>query len=237
MCTVVVLVRPGHAWPVLFAANRDERVDRLWDAPASYWAEHPGVVAGRDRTGGGTWMGVNRDGVVTAVLNRQGTLGPAEGKRSRGVLPLIALEQPTAQAAVAAITALDAGQWRGFNMVLADARGAVFVRGLGSGHPKAETLAPGLHMITAHEPNDPQSPRVARHFPRLQAANVPAPPDWDGWRAILADQSGPAGTEINIPPHGGFGTVSSALVGLGARTEWFFAGGAPHEAAFVEVPI
>ena len=182
-------------------------------------------------------MGMNRDGVVAAVLNRQGTLGPAEGKRSRGVLPLIALAQPTMAAAAAAISALDAGQWRGFNMVLADAHGAVFVRGLGSGRPEADTLGPGLHMITAHEPNDPESPRVARHLARFQAAQVPEPPDWAGWRAILADCSGPAGTEINIPPRGGFGTVSSALVGLGARVEWLFAGGAPHAAAFVDVKI
>lgn len=237
MCTVVVLVRPGHVWPVLFAANRDEQVDRPWDAPAAYWADYPGVVAGRDQTGGGTWMGMNGDGVVAAVLNRQGTLGPVEGKRSRGILPLIALAHSTAAASVAAIAALDAGQWRGFNMVLADAHGAVFVRGLGSGHPEAETLAPGLHMITAYGPNDPASPRVARHLARFQAAAVPEPPNWDGWLAVLTDRSGPAGTEINIPPRGGFGTVSSAVVGLGARAEWLFAGGAPDEVAFIEVPI
>ena len=28
MCTVVVLVRPGHSWPLMLAANRDEQLAR-----------------------------------------------------------------------------------------------------------------------------------------------------------------------------------------------------------------
>ena len=60
MCTVVLLIRPGHAWPLVLAANRDEMLDRPWEPPAAYWPEQPDVMAGRDRLGGGTWMGVNR---------------------------------------------------------------------------------------------------------------------------------------------------------------------------------
>jgi len=237
MCTVVVLLRPGDAWPVLMAANRDERVDREWDPPGAHWPERPGVVAGRDRTAGGTWLGMNRHGVAAAVLNRQGTLGPAAGKRSRGELPLLALEQPTALAAVGAIAALDAGEWRGFNMVVADGHGAHFIRGLGSGHPEVEALPAGLSMVTAHDPNDPDSPRVARHLERFRAAVAPEPPDWAGWRAVLADDTGPGGTEINIPPRGGFGTVSSSLIALGAWAEWRFAAGAPHVADYAPVVL
>lgn len=174
MCTVVLLIRPGDDWPVLLAANRDERLDRAWDPPAAHWPEHPGLIAGRDRTAGGTWMGVNRRGVAAAVLNRQGSLGPAPGKRSRGGLPLLALRHDTARGAANAITGLDAGQWRGFNLVLADRNGAVFVRGLGHGHPQAQTLSPGVHMVTAHDPDDPDSPRVARHLAKF-AAQAPLP--------------------------------------------------------------
>ena len=49
MCTVVLLLRPGHAVPVLLAANRDERLDRDWDPPGPWWPDRPGVIAGRDR--------------------------------------------------------------------------------------------------------------------------------------------------------------------------------------------
>src|ERR1700686_106624 len=120
MCTVVLLIRPGQDWPLVLAANRDEMLHRAWDPPAAYWPDRPDLIGGRDRSGGGTWMGINGAGVVAAVLNRPGSLGPAAGKRSRGELPLAALAHNSADAAAAAIAALDAGAWRSFNLVLAD---------------------------------------------------------------------------------------------------------------------
>ncbi len=237
MCTVVLLMRPGHAWPLVLAANRDEMLARAWDPPAAHWPDQPGVIAGRDRAVGGTWMGVNRQGVVAAVLNRQGSLGPAAGKRSRGELPLLALEHASAGAAARAIAGLDASGWRSFNLVVADRDGAVFVRGLGHGHPDVQVLSAGLHMVTAHDPDDPDSPRVARHLARFRAAPEPVPGDWRGWQDILADRSGPSGEQINVVPRGGFGTVCSSLLALpqAGPPVWLFAAGAPHEAPFVQV--
>ena len=234
MCTVVVLHRPGLAWPLVLAANRDERLDRAWDPPAAHWPDQPGLIAGRDATAGGTWMGLNRDGVVAAVLNRPGTLGPAQGKRSRGELPLLALRHASAQAAAEALVSLDAAQWRGFNLVLSDRQGAVFVRGLGHGHPQARPLPPGLHMITAHDPNDPDSPRVARHLPRFRAAPPPEPGRWDAWQAILSDRSGEAAAQLNVVPRGGFGTACSSLLALPEEGPplWLFAAGPPDLAPF-----
>ncbi|MGA3403240.1 MAG: NRDE family protein [Acetobacteraceae bacterium] len=240
MCTVVVLIRPGQSWPLVLAANRDERLDRAWDPPGAYWPDHPGVIAGRDRTAGGTWMGLNRHGVVAAVLNRQGSLGPAPGKRSRGELPLLALAQPTAAAAAEAMTALDAGQWRSFNLVLADAAGAIVVRGLGHGRPQTQRLLPGLHMVTAHDPDDPESPRVARHLPRFAAALAPTPhTGWRAWQDLLADRQGAPAEQLNVVPRGGFGTACASLLAVPAEGPpvWLFAAGPPHVARFEPVPI
>jgi uncharacterized protein with NRDE domain len=232
VCTVVVLIGPNQ---VLLAANRDERVDRLWDPPAAWWPGHPGVIAGRDRTGGGTWMGINRFGVVAAVLNRPGTLGPAAGKRSRGDLPLMALGHATAVGAAEALTCLDAGLWRGFNMVLADRTGAWFVKGIGIGRPQASPLPPGISMVTAHDPNDLDSPRTARHLPRFQAAE----PEWNAWHAILSDRHGQAAEQLNVVPRAGFGTVSSSFVTLPAAGSptWLFAAGPPDQVAFLPVTL
>jgi hypothetical protein len=239
VCTVVLLLRPGHDWPVLLAANRDERLERAWDVPAAHWRDRPGVVAGRDRTAGGTWMGVNSAGVVATVLNRQGTLGPATGKLSRGELPLIALAEGSAEAAARAIGALDAGSWRSFNMVIADRTGAWFIRGLGHGRPEPVPLEPGVQMVTAHDPNDLTSPRVARHLPRFRAAPHPVPADWESWRAILADRGGEPGEQINVPARAGYGTSSSSLLALPAEGApvWLFAAGPPDEAQFEAVTL
>lgn len=234
MCTVVLSLRPGHPWPILLAANRDERVDRPWEPPAAHWPERPGVVAGRDLLGGGTWMAM-RDGVVAAVLNRPGSLGPAPGKLSRGDLPLQAVEHSCAAQAAAALATLEAGAYRSFNMVVADCTGAWFVRGLGVGRPDIWVLEPGVHIVTAHDPDDPASPRGAAYLPRFRDAAAPDPArgDWDAWTTLLADRSG-GGTAINVPERDGFGTVCSSLVALPDRgaPAWLFAAGPPDRAPF-----
>lgn len=225
MCTVVLLKRSNHPWPVMLAGNRDELLARPWDPPAAWWPDRPDVIGGRDRSGNGTWMGLNRHRVAAMVLNRRGSLGPAPGKRSRGELPLLALEHCSAEAAASAIAGLDAGQWRSFNMVVADATGAVFfLRGLGTGRPEPMPLADGFHMITSSDPDDMTRERVARHLPRLRAAPPPDADDWGAWRAIITDQSGAAAEQLHVVPRNGYGTVCSSLLGLARQGApvWYF---------------
>ncbi|MCQ8241178.1 NRDE family protein [Rhizosaccharibacter radicis] len=241
MCTVILSTNPGHPWPLFIAANRDERLDRRWEPPGRHWPEHPEVVGGLDSLGGGTWLAVSDRGVAAGVLNRVGSLGPAPGKRSRGELPLIALAEPDAESAMRAVTALDAGRWRSFNMVVADRERAYYIRGLGYGHPEAALLEPGTHMIATAEPDDMTIPRIARHLPRFQSAALPQPPDWRSWTALLADRSLPAGSELNIPPRSGFGTTSSSVLALPAdpteAPQWVFSSGAPDRHPFNAVPM
>jgi hypothetical protein len=240
MCSIILLRRPRHRWPMLIGANRDEMLDRPWQAPARHWPEHPGVTAGRDALGGGTWLGMNQAGVMVAVLNRTGSLGPAPGKRSRGDLPLTTLEAGTAREAAGIAGRLDAAAYRPFNMVAADAEGGFFIRGLGAGRPDVIPLRPGVTMITAHDPNDVSAPRIARYLPQFEAAAPPDPDagDWSAWRNLLADRSGPAGTSLNVAPHpygaGRFGTVCSSLIALARhRQEWLFAAGSPDHVDFL----
>lgn len=249
MCTVVLLRRPGHAWPLLLAANRDEMADRPWRPPARHWRDRSAVIAGLDVLGGGTWLGVNDAGVTAAVLNRINTLGPAPGRRSRGELPLAALDHPTAGGAAGSIARIDPGAYRPFNMVIADADAAYCVRCTDGSEPGAaeasvdvEAVPDGLSMITAYDRNDLQSPRIRRYLPRFAAAPVPRPEagDWGGWIALLAARdfdadAGPGGA-MTVITSTGFGTVSCSLLALPAerkkRAVWLFAAGRPGETPF-----
>lgn len=249
MCTIVLLRRPGHAWPLLLAANRDEMAERPWRAPARHWPERPGVTAGLDLLGRGTWIGVNDAGVTAAVLNRINTLGPAPGRRSRGELPLAALDHPTARSAAGAIARIDAGAYRPFNMAIADAEVAYWVRctdGSETGAAEAgisvEAVSDGLSMITAYDRNDMRSPRIRRYLPRFAAASAPRPEagDWSDWVSLLAARdfdadAGPGGA-MTVITTTGFGTISSSLLALPAQREqsavWLFAAGRPGEAPF-----
>ena len=249
MCTLVLLRRPGQPWPLLLAANRDEMADRPWRAPGRYWPDRSAVTAGLDLLGGGTWIGINDAGVTAAVLNRINTLGPAPGRRSRGSLPLVALNNPTARSAAHAIARIDAGAYRPFNMVIADAEAAYWVRctdGSETGAAEAgiclEAVPDGLSMITAYDRNDTRSPRIRRYLPRFAAASEPRPEagDWSDWISLLAARdfdadAGPGGA-MTVITTTGFGTVSSSLLALPAQRErravWLFAAGRPGDAPF-----
>lgn len=245
MCTVILLHRPGHAWPLLLAANRDERLDRAWDPPRDWWADRPGLVGGRDRSAGGTWMALGPRGVLAAVLNRPGSLGPAPGKRSRGELPLVAAAEADAAAAMRRLAGLPAEDWRPFNMVVADSQHAYFLRGLGAGAVEVAGLPAGISMVTAHDPNDPDSPRIRRHLRAFRGAAPPDPTthDWRSWEALLADDTPDpvdgAAAMLNIAPTAGFGTVCASLLAIdrGGRATWRFCAGRPAPGAFVQVAL
>lgn len=118
MCTLVLLRRPDHDWPLIVGANRDEMVDRPSRAPGRHWPDRPEILGGLDVLSGGSWLAMNDHGLVAAVLNRRGSLGPAAGKRSRGELVLEALDHADASAAAWALADLDPGAYRSFNLSL-----------------------------------------------------------------------------------------------------------------------
>ena len=139
MCTLVILRRPGHRWPVLIGANRDEMIDRPSKPPCRHWPDRPEVVAGLDVLAGGSWLGINDWGVAAAVLNRHGSLGPATDKRSRGELVLEALDHADAIAAAEALSDLDPEAYRSFNLIVADESQGFWLRHAGG--PRIEVEA------------------------------------------------------------------------------------------------
>ena len=227
MCTMVVLIRPGHEWPLLLAANRDEMVGRPWRPPARHWPDRPEVVAGLDELAHGSWLGLNDHGVAAGILNRFGTLGPAPGQRSRGELVLEALDHADAETAAEALADLDPGAYRPFNMIVADNRHAFWLRHADAGgrqRVSVRPLAPGLAMIAAGDLDEGETPRLRRYRPRFAAAPAPDPGrgDWDAWAALLAEtetspHDGPAGA-MRFLTERGFATVSSALLALPAAS-------------------
>ncbi len=234
MCTVVIARRPGHAWPLLLAANRDEMGDRPSRAPARHWPDRPDVTAGLDELAGGSWLGINDAGVVAAILNRRNSLGPAPGLRSRGELVLDALDHADAAPAAEALAGLAAQAYRSFNLLIADDRDAFWLRGLGpEGPPRpALTRLPvGLSMLTASDLDDPADPRIALHLPRWRAAELPDPAmgEWRAWETMLASRKhgGDPRGAMSFRLASGFATVSSAIVALPDRGS-----PPPHKARF-----
>ena len=225
--------------------------DRPSAPPARHWPDRTNVVAGLDRLAGGSWLGLNDEGVVACVMNRMNTLGPAPGRRSRGELVLEALDHADAVAAADALSALDPAAYRAFNMVIADNRDAFWLRNLGhpQGWVEAEPLTPGLSMITAHDLNDTtKSARIRAFLPRFAAASAPDPEagDWRSWESLLGSSEVAAGAPVTdgmaFTTDSGFATVSSSLLALPAlgrkrRPIWRFAPGRPGQHPFADVDL
>ena len=183
------------------------------------------------------------------MLNRYGSLGPDAAKRSRGELPLEAVDHAEAGAAAHALRHLEPTSYRTFNMIIADVREAFWVRSDGETIQAAE-IPVGLSMITAQDLNDTgNSPRMRFHMDRFRAAPAPDPGlrDWDAWKALLGSRDRGAEATyrgaMNIETDFGFGTVSSSLLALPnvERTElkpqWLYADGRPDEAEFAAVDL
>src|SRR5580658_78801 len=101
MCLILVAWRAHPHYPLVLAANRDEFHARA-AAPAAWWPQ-PQILAGRDLSAGGTWLGVARDGRFAALTNyrdptRAQHAGPSRGELVPAALSsLLPLEQQLQQ--------------------------------------------------------------------------------------------------------------------------------------------
>jgi len=251
MCTLVVLRRPGARWPLLAAANRDEMRGRSWRAPGRHWPERPHVVAGLDEAAGGSWLGVNDHGVLAAMLNRHGTLGRLDGKRSRGLLVLDALDHADARSAADALARAAPDTYQPFNLVVADRDDAYWLKHAGPdgtaserGRIRVEAMPSGVSMLAAGDLNDTADPRIRRHLPGFTTAPPPDPDAaaWESWTRLLAarppaDAADPL-EGMTFETESGFATLCSTLAALpgdAAPPVLRFAAGPPDRAAFEAV--
>src|ERR1700724_2061513 len=198
MCTLVILRRPDHDWPVVIGANRDEMIGRPAKPPGRHWPDRPEVVAGLDGLAGGSWLGLNDWGVAAAVLNRHGSLGPEAGLRSRGELVLEALDHADAVAAAAALSHLDPDAYRTFNLIIADESRGFWLRHAGGPRVELKPLKDGLSMIAAGGMDDLGTRRLELALPAFRAWPVPDPDrdDWSAWESLLGSTRAPPGEPV-----------------------------------------
>lgn len=170
MCLCVVNYRPGHDWPLLLTANRDEFLDRPAEA-MHWWSGDVSILAGRDLKAGGTWLAADARGRLALLTNiRPGYLGKS-GQRSRGELPLAFLQQDRDISTFHQTLLPHIGQYAGFNLVLFDASGLFW---FSSDHPQGQWLTPGIHGLSNDALNTPwpkvelACEQMAVHHPRLE---------------------------------------------------------------------
>ncbi len=254
MCTLLVLHRCFPGAPLVVAANRDEFHERPTEGPAlrdtsieapgaspafgSGGEESPGttgarrVVAPRDLRAGGTWLGLNSEGLFAAVTNRR-CEHPDASRRSRGWLVMEALEEADAKSAAARLENLPEAAYNPFNLLVADAASAHLVTY--ADVPERRDLAPGAHVVGNVHPDD-ASPKLARI--RSEMADGArsdaefADADFDGLAEICRTHATAGPLESTCVHAGAYGTRSSTLLRLGDRPSLLYADGAPCETPY-----
>jgi len=118
MCLIAFTLGQNRHFPLVLAANRDEFFDRPTRA-MDWWQTGAGtpVLAGQDLKSGGTWLAISADGRISAVTNVREGAG-VTGHRSRGELPLLALEESRQD--LFRTLAGTAGDYAGFNLLCLD---------------------------------------------------------------------------------------------------------------------
>jgi uncharacterized protein with NRDE domain len=145
MCLILLAHRAHPAYPLVLASNRDELYARP-AAPAAVWPDAPRVLAGRDLRGGGTWMGVTRDGRWAALTNHRDPRAERAGAPSRGELVSDYLRGSLPPAEYLARLRPRAPEYNGFNLLLGDAGSALWFSNR-AGHA-GEPLRPGVHGLS-----------------------------------------------------------------------------------------
>lgn len=225
MCTLAVALGTDRRWPLVVAANRDERLGR----PAEGWALRRGpgdlrYAAPRDLLAGGTWIGVSAEGLFAGVTNFHSPDHPADPARSsRGELVPLALAGGSLAGARRALDGLAAARFNPFHLLVADGEGALlwWFDGESAG---LETLGKGLHLVTENSP--------LGHCPRGEAVRAGWPVDHSvpGLKRLLSVHSGAARVPTCIHVEPVYGTRSSAILRVApalSHSELYVAAGPP----------
>lgn len=146
MCIVAIAHRVSIRYPLIVAANRDERHARP-TADADWWNGPGSLLAGRDLEAGGTWLGISGEARFAAVTNIfEGD--SARAPRSRGELVTGFLEGSDAPADYAAMVSARGESYGAFNLALLARDELQFV----SNRNESKALGAGIHVFSNNAP-------------------------------------------------------------------------------------
>ena len=147
VCLIYVAWRRHPRYRLLVAANRDEYHARP-AAPAHWWEDAPGVLAGRDLEAGGTWLGTTRDGRFAAITNyHDPTAIRRAGAPTRGALVGAFLTRGESAPGYLDRVAGEGRRYNGFSLLAMDGETLAFASNRARG---VTLLEPGVFGLSNH---------------------------------------------------------------------------------------
>ena len=146
MCLICVAWRCHPRYRLVVAANRDEFHVRPALA-AHWWADAPGVLAGRDLEAGGTWLGVASGGRFAALTNYREPSTWRADVRSRGTLVSEFLAGDDSAPNYLGRIAAEGHRYNGFGLLAMDGETLAFAS---NRSPGVIRLGPGIFGLSNH---------------------------------------------------------------------------------------
>lgn len=189
MCLILIAHQYHPDLPLVVAANRDEYHARPARA-ARFWPEQPGLLAGKDLSAGGTWLGIHRNGRFAAVTNFREP-GLTTGEWSRGALCTHFLQgEMSAEAYIQQLTP-DAHRYGGFNLVIGEG-GQLWY--FSNQEMRARQLSPGIYGVSNGLIDEPW-PKVVSGK-RVLATMLTQGSSAEAYLEMLADRFQPDDREL-----------------------------------------
>lgn len=185
MCLILFAYKIHPEFPLVLAANRDEFHVRP-ALPAGFWQGSADILAGKDLTAGGTWLGINVvSGHLAAITNTRLSM-PTETPRSRGELVLDYLKGTAEPSHYLLDVERRANLYQGFNLLAGSAQGLCFLTNQKAG---LHELPAGVYGI-ANRLLDGDCPKIQRGKALLHAVLEQGPTS-DSLLSMLADPQVP----------------------------------------------
>ena len=148
MCLIIFAWKVIPGMPLILAANRDEFYARP-AADAGWWNDHPHIYAGRDLQGGGTWLGVTRDGRFAALTNVRAPSERRADAPTRGQLVADYLASDLDPQAYLRQIEPQAQRYNGFNLLLGNRETMVWYSNRGQEDPRnGQPLEYGVYGVS-----------------------------------------------------------------------------------------
>ena len=148
MCLIVFAWKVIPGIPLVAAANRDEFYKRP-SVPAAWWNDQAHIYAGRDLQGGGTWMGVTREGSFAAITNIRAPFEKKEDAPSRGGLVAGYLSGIASPQQYIEDLAPRAKRYNGFNLLVGNREELIwYSNGSTDDGRNGTPLAPGVYGLS-----------------------------------------------------------------------------------------
>ena len=208
MCLIVFAFKNHPRFDLIFAANRDEFYGRPTRA-AQFWDDHPTMLAGKDLSGGGTWMGINRRGQFAALTNFRDPSISKENAPSRGEIVINYLNQNKKPTAFLQQLKSQSAKYMGFNMLAGTPAGVMHYS---NQENTINTVEAGVHGLSNHLLQSPW-PKLVRLRETLgDLLNVTGPDQVAGLHESLIEK---LQDETQAPDH------CLPDTGVGLETERF----------------